>query len=77
MEQEHTPTEPKGQGPSNSFLKYGSFGLQLLGGIGLAAWAGHRLDLYLALTFPLFLLSFSLIVFSGMLYQMYRQLNQD
>jgi len=77
MEPEHTPTGPKEPGPTNSFLKYSSFGLQLLGGIGLAGWIGHKLDIYLALSFPVFLLSFVLIVFSGMLYQMYKQLNQE
>ncbi len=75
MEQEHTPTGPKG--PSNSFLKYSGFGIQLLGGIGLAGWLGYRLDLYLNLNFPVFLLSFVLLVFSGMLYQMYKQLNRE
>jgi hypothetical protein len=77
MGQDHTPTGPKGQGPSNSYLKYGSFGLQLLGGIGLAAWLGYRLDLFLALKFPVFMLALALLVLAGMLYQMYKQLNQD
>jgi hypothetical protein len=77
MDQEHTPTGPKGQGPYNSFLKYSSFGLQLLGGIGLAGWLGYRLDLYLELKFPVFLLSFVLIIFAGMLYQMNKQFNKE
>ena len=77
MEQERTPTGPKAQGPSNPFLKYGSFGLQLLGGIGLAGWAGYRIDRYLGLKFPVFLLSLVLITFSGMLYQAYRNLNKE
>lgn len=77
MEQERTPTGPKGPGPYNSFLKYSSFGIQLLGGIGLAGWLGYRLDLYLSLRFPVFLLSFALLTFAGMLYQMYKQLNEE
>ncbi len=77
MGQERTPTGPKAPGPSNSFLKYSSFGIQLLGGIGLAGWAGYRLDLYLELKFPVFLLSFALLVFAGMTYQMYKQINQE
>lgn len=77
MGQEHTPTGPKRQGPFNSFLRYSSFGLQLLGGIGLAGWAGHRLDVYLKFSFPVFLLSFTLIILTGMLYQMNKQFNQD
>jgi hypothetical protein len=74
MEQEHTPT---GQKPSNSYLRYSNFALQLFAGIGLAGWAGYRLDLYLALNFPVFLLSFVLLVFAGMLYQMYKKINKE
>lgn len=77
MEQDHKPTEPKKPRRVDSFLKYSNFALQLLGGIGLAAWLGHRLDLYLALKFPVFLLTFGLTVFAGMLYQAYRSLNSD
>ena len=74
MEQDRTPTEPK---PSDSYLKYSGFALQLFGGIGLAAWVGYRLDSYLGLTFPAFLLSFVLIVFAGMLYLIYKRLNKE
>ena len=77
MEKERTRTGPKESGPANSFLRYSSFGLQLFGGIGFAGWAGYRLDLYLELKFPVFLLSLSLIVFATMLYQMYKQLNRE
>lgn len=74
MEQDRTPTEPK---PSDSFLRYGNFALQLFGGMGLAGWVGYRIDKYLVLGFPVFLLSFVLIVFAVMLYQMYKRLNKD
>ena len=74
MEQERTPT---GRKPFNSYLRYGNFALQLFAGIGLAGWAGYRLDLYLNLEFPIFLLSFVLLVFAGMLYQMYKKINKE
>ncbi len=74
MEQQRTPTGPK---PSNSYLKYGGLGIQLFGGIGLAGWLGYKLDKYLALEFPAFLLSFVLIVFMGMIYMVYKNLKKD
>lgn len=70
-----TPSDPKP--PYNSFLKYSGFAFQLLGGIALAGWLGHQLDQYWHLGFPAFMLLFVLMTFSGMLYQMYRQLNKD
>lgn len=77
MEQDPTPTGPKEQRPYNSYVRYSGFAFQLLGGIGLSGWAGYKLDQYLGLKFPAFLLSFVLLAFAGMLYQMYRKLNQE
>lgn len=74
MDQDRMPT---GQKPSNSFLKYSNFALQLFGGMGLAAWLGYKLDQYLQLKFPAFLLSFVLLVFGGMMYQIYRSFNKE
>ncbi len=45
--------------------------------MGLAGWLGYRLDKYLEIKFPAFLLSFVLIVFAGMLYQIYKSLKKD
>lgn len=69
------PTDPKP--PSNSFLRFSGFAFQLLSGIGVAGWLGYRLDRYLELGFPAFMLIFIVAAFSGMLYQAYRKLNQD
>lgn len=73
--EEHNSTEPKR--PYNSYVKYSGFAFQLLGGLGFGGWAGHELDLILGFEFPVFMLSFILVILSGMLYQMYRKLNQD
>ncbi len=70
-----TPSDPKQ--PSNSYLRYSGFAFQLLAGIGFGGWIGHRLDLYLNLQFPVFLLLFVLLVLTGMLYVIYKNLNQD
>jgi Putative F0F1-ATPase subunit Ca2+/Mg2+ transporter len=73
MEPQRTPTDPK---PSNSFLRYSNFAFQLFAGMGLAGWLGYKLDNYLAWGFPVFLLSFVLMVFAGMLYQMNKKLKE-
>ncbi len=70
-------TDPKKPKRYNSYLRYSSLGLQLFGGIGLSGWAGHALDQYLHLPFPAFLLSFVLLVFAGMMFQVYRSLNKE
>ena len=44
----------------NSYLKYSSFGLQLLAAIGVFGWLGYKLDQYLNLKFPAFMLLFGL-----------------
>lgn len=72
------PPTPTGQKPPyNSFLKYSGFAFQLLGGIGIAGWLGYRLDGYLALNFPVFMLLFIVLALAGMLYQMSRKLTEE
>ncbi|MBL7852528.1 MAG: AtpZ/AtpI family protein [Cyclobacteriaceae bacterium] len=72
------PPTPTGQKPRySSFLKYSGFAFQLLGGIGVAGWLGYRLDEYLSLGFPAFMLLFIVMTLSGMLYQMNRKLRED
>lgn len=71
------PTDRKEPQPSRSWIAYSGFAFQLLGGIGAAGWFGYWLDTKLALSFPVFMLVFSLGVFGGMLYQISRKLNRD
>ena len=63
--------------PVNSFLKFSGLGMQMLASIGLGAWLGMKLDQYLELKFPVFLLTFVFVIFGGMMYQLYRSLNND
>lgn len=63
--------------PVNSFLKYSGLGLQMMASIGIAAWLGVKLDNYLELKFPFFLLTFVFLMFGGLMYQLYRTLNKD
>jgi len=62
---------------NNKFLKYSGLGIQLLVTIGLAAFLGWKLDRYLELKFPVFLLSFVLLSFGGTMYHLYRTLNKE
>jgi F0F1-type ATP synthase assembly protein I len=63
--------------PVNSFLKYSSLGMQMLITLGVGAWLGLKLDAYLGLRFPLFLISFVFLLFGGIMYQLYRSLNKE
>jgi len=62
--------------PPNAFLKYSSLGLQLLIVIGAFGWLGFKIDAWLHLQFPAFLLLFILLSFAGMMYKIYRSLNE-
>jgi len=61
----------------NNFLKYSGLGLQMLASIGIAAWLGMKLDQHFGFKFPVFLLTFVFLIFGGMMYQLYRNLNND
>lgn len=71
--QQNQPDQKK---PINSYLKYSGLAFQLLATIGVFGWLGYKLDHYLNLTFPAFMLLFGLLAFAGMLYQVYKSLNQ-
>jgi ATP synthase protein I len=62
--------------PQNNFLKYSGLGLQLLLVIGTCAWVGLKIDQYLGFKFPVFLMSLMLLSFIGMMYKLYRSLNE-
>lgn len=62
---------------NNKFLKYSGLGMQMLVTIGVMAWLGLKLDAYLELKFPAFLLTFSFLSFGGVMYQLYRAINKE
>ncbi|GIL22763.1 MAG: hypothetical protein BroJett042_12760 [Bacteroidota bacterium] len=68
---------PKDEKPINSFARYSGLGLQMLVTIGVGAWLGYKLDQYLELKFPVFLLTFVFLLFGGVMYQLYRMLNKE
>ncbi len=50
--------------------------MQLLLVIGASCWAGLKIDQYFNFQFPVFLLLLMLLSFGGMLYKIYRSLNE-
>ncbi len=71
------PSPPRKLSPSNNYLKYGGLGIQLLIAIGVSGWLGYKLDAYLKIKFPAFMLLFGFAAFGGMIYQLYRSLKKD
>jgi F0F1-type ATP synthase assembly protein I len=63
--------------PYNSYLKYSSLAFQLLAAIGVFGWLGYKLDQYLNIKFPAFMLLFGFAAFGGMMYLVYRSINKD
>ena len=68
-------SDPKRREP-NAYLKYSSLAFQLFATIGIAGWLGYKLDTYLSLAFPAFLISFVIVSFWGMMYRVFKQLNE-
>ena len=61
----------------NSYLKYSGLGLQLLLTIFVAGWVGYKIDEYLSLKFPVFMLLLGFGAFGGTLYQLYKKIKKE
>jgi Putative F0F1-ATPase subunit Ca2+/Mg2+ transporter len=61
----------------NPYLKYSSLAMQMFATIGIAAWLGHKADLYFGFKFPVFLLSLVLISFGGIMYKLYISITKE
>lgn len=78
MASEHRDPSPEQKPkPSNSYLKYSSLALQLLVTIGLFAWLGYKVDGWLKLKYPIFLIVFVFVAFAGMMYQLYKSIDKS
>ena len=62
---------------ANAYLKYSGLGLQLLLTILASGWIGHKIDQYLDLKFPVFMLLLGLGAFGGTMFQLYRKLKKE
>ncbi len=62
---------------SNGYLKYSGLALQLLAALGFFGWLGHLIDNYLSIQFPAFMLLLGLMAFGGMMFIIYRSINNQ
>ena len=56
------------QNQLNAYLKYSGLAFQMIGVIIVAVWAGMKLDEYLGLRFPIFLVVFTLMAVTASLF---------
>ncbi|HET7897123.1 MAG TPA: AtpZ/AtpI family protein [Flavisolibacter sp.] len=61
---------PKPNNSSNDLLRYAGLGAQIMVSIGLAVFAGLKLDQWLHLPFPLLVWLLPLVVVSVMIYKL-------
>jgi hypothetical protein len=76
MALEEPSRNPK-QKAYNSYLKYSSLAIQILAAIGILGYLGYRIDKWLELKFPAFMLLLGFLAFGGMMFQVYRSINKD
>lgn len=62
---------------TNVYLKWSGLAFQLFGGIGVFGWLGYKLDQYLALKFPAFMLTFGFLAFGAIMYQVYKSVKDQ
>jgi hypothetical protein len=62
---------------SNNYLRYGGLAVQLLVVIGVFGWLGFKIDQWLHIKFPAFMLSLGFLSFAAMMYQVYRSINRE
>lgn len=66
----------KKRNPSSAWLQYSSLAFQILLTILVCGWLGYRLDLWLELRVPAFMLLFGLLGFGGIMYKVYRSVTK-
>ena len=71
------PSRNQKQKPFNNYLKYSGLAVQLLAAIGIFGFLGYKIDQWLNLKFPAFLLALGFLAFAGMMYQLYKTINKE
>lgn len=61
----------------NSYLKYSGLAVQLLATIAVCGWLGYKVDQWLGLKYPIFMLCLGLTGFAGTIYQVYKSINRE
>ncbi len=62
---------------SDTYLKYSGLAFQMAVTIGLMAFLGYKIDIWLNLNFPVFLLIFVFAGLAGSIYQLIRSLQDN
>lgn len=73
----HDPSQEQKPKAYNSYLKYSGLAIQLLVTIGVFAWLGYKIDDWLELRYPVFLIVFVFAAFAGMMYQLYKSIDKS
>ena len=55
--------------PYNLLLRYAGLAFQMIAAIGVSLWLGYLLDQWLGMRFPLFMIIFSLLALTLLLWQ--------
>ena len=63
--------------PFNSYLKYSGLAVQMLVTIGLMAFLGYKLDQWLDIIFPVFLLLFVFASLGLIIYRLIKSVEED
>ena len=77
MAESADPSQPsKKPNQYNSYLKYSGLAIQLLASIFVCGWVGHKIDQWLALKYPVWMIVLGLLGFTAVMYQVYRSINR-
>lgn len=71
---------PSGQNKPKQYkpyVRYSGLAFQLLLTIGVAGWLGHKVDNYLQIRFPVFMLLMGTGAFVGTMYKLYKSFDQE
>ena len=75
---EHKPgASPPRKSSRSNYLRYSSLALQLLITMAILGWIGYELDQYFGNKYPLLMLLFGLVGFSGILFKVYRSITKE
>jgi hypothetical protein len=77
MAESPDPSQHKKQNQYNSYLKYSGLAIQLLVAIGVFGFIGYKIDQWLEIQFPAFMLTLGFLAFGGMMFQVYRSINKE
>lgn len=72
--QDPSQQQPRKPSQSNSYLRYSGLAIQLLGTIFLTGWIGYKIDQWLDMKFPLFMITLGFLGFGGIMFQVYRSI---